>query len=621
MAESPLSLLVCTHGQSEIRLANSAPAQISVQASTGTSVLVEVATNLPAWTPFSVLHLTGGSTVGEVALPTEGVAQVFARARQLGTVGGTVATVRTLQDLGFAETAPERVVYVLGYYQPGDGGEGAFRWESASTLPEDAGLVVASRADPTQGRWLRAVSDSVNVRWFGARGDGVTEDSAAIQAALDAVVAAGGGRVVVPTGVYALTNKLILDNNLTLEGVGASTVIRCWTAKPYGAIGTRDFFEHGGVTTNLHVRNLTVDLGGVGRYGVIYGAVQDGSIESVNVLRPAVYGIYLVREYPDQLGLTGRPQRIRVAGCRVLGVTDVGIEFRGAVACVGRGNSATGTAGCAFYVWDGAMACTLTGNTAQGENETNALKAFSVVGKDATITVTNETFQTHNITLVGNTAHRVAIGLQVKGQPDNQPYNVTMDGNTLDGEGVVEAKGLEIIECHHVSVVNNNFNEFNIPITMNQATAGFRATGAQFISIDRNTFHGGGSSSIYGNRGGSLSDNRFVQQFSTPVYLFANQDCRISGNQFQNVCSKPGVAIYALPYQGIETLRNIFIGNQAFDDRPDRVLRGLVVFGEGAANYNVVRDNVALAGGPWAPAFVNLGTGANNIVSDNLDGQ
>jgi len=620
MAGLGAGLAMSAQGQSEIRLFNSAPARVAVQAATGTSLLVEVATNLPGWTPHAALHLTGGSTAQEVDLPTDGVAQVFARARQFGTVGGTVATVRSLADLRFAETATERLVYVLGYYQPGDGGEGAFRWDSGSTLPEDGGLVVASEATPAAGRWLRATADSVSVKWFGARGDGATEDSAPLQAAIDAVVAAGGGRVTVPAGIYAITNKLLLDSNLTLEGVGGSAVIRCWTAKPYGALGTKDYFQHGGNTTNLHVRNLTVDLGGVGRYGVIYGAVQDGSIERVNVLRPAIYGIYLVREYPDRLGESGRPQRIRVAGCRVLGVTDVGIEFRGALACVGQGNSATGSEGCAFYVWDGAVACTLSGNTVQGDSETNALKAFSVVGKDATIVVTNLEFQTHNITLVGNTAHRVAIGLQVKGQPDNQPYNVTMDGNTLDGDGVFEAKGLEIIECHHVAVVNNNFNEFNIPITMNQAP-GFRATGAQFIWIDRNTFVGGGSSSIYGNRGGSLSDNRFVQQWATPVYLFGNQDCRINGNQFQNVCASPGVAIYALPYQGLETLRNIFTGNHAFDDRPEKVLRGLVVFGAGAADYNMVRDNVALAAGPWAPAFRDLGTGTHNVVADNLDGQ
>jgi polygalacturonase len=41
-----------------------------------------------------------------------------------------------------------------------------------------------------------------NVKWFGAKGDGVTTDKAAIQAAIDACAADGGGTVYLPPGKY-----------------------------------------------------------------------------------------------------------------------------------------------------------------------------------------------------------------------------------------------------------------------------------------------------------------------------------------------------------------------------------------------------------------------------------
>ena len=59
------------------------------------------------------------------------------------------------------------------------------------------------------------------VRDFGAKGDGATKDTAAIQAAVDAAAKAGGGTVEVPAGVY-LTGSLYLKSNVDFHvGAGA----------------------------------------------------------------------------------------------------------------------------------------------------------------------------------------------------------------------------------------------------------------------------------------------------------------------------------------------------------------------------------------------------------------
>lgn len=62
-------------------------------------------------------------------------------------------------------------------------------------------------------------SGTLNVRSYGATGDGVTDDAPAIQDALDAAYAAGGGWVVVPAGTYAcatLPLRIYRNTRLTL---------------------------------------------------------------------------------------------------------------------------------------------------------------------------------------------------------------------------------------------------------------------------------------------------------------------------------------------------------------------------------------------------------------------
>jgi hypothetical protein len=64
-----------------------------------------------------------------------------------------------------------------------------------------------------------------NVQTYGARGNGTTNDTTAIQAAITACSAAGGGIVFVPEGTYKCTSTLTLKREVTLRGVGKTASV------------------------------------------------------------------------------------------------------------------------------------------------------------------------------------------------------------------------------------------------------------------------------------------------------------------------------------------------------------------------------------------------------------
>jgi len=67
-----------------------------------------------------------------------------------------------------------------------------------------------------------ATPDPLNVRDFGARGDGQTDDTAAFQKALQASAVSGGGVVLAPRGNYFFAGHLNVPPAVTLRGVWES---------------------------------------------------------------------------------------------------------------------------------------------------------------------------------------------------------------------------------------------------------------------------------------------------------------------------------------------------------------------------------------------------------------
>ena len=98
--------------------------------------------------------------------------------------------------------------------------------------------------------------------WWGATGDGVTDDTVALQATFAG--AAGGGTVLIPPGVFTYAEDLVLPRGTVLRGPGkdqqsGSTAARLLATHADARIR---FDDH------CHIQDLLIDGGGVANWGL-----------------------------------------------------------------------------------------------------------------------------------------------------------------------------------------------------------------------------------------------------------------------------------------------------------------------------------------------------------------
>ena len=107
---------------------------------------------------------------------------------------------------------------------------------------------------------------TLNVLDFGAKGDGVMKDTAAIQKTLDACGENGGGTVLVPDGVY-LTGSILLRANTTLQLQGRASLLGSPDIADYPLVNVRwegEFREgHQALISALDAANVTITGGGI----------------------------------------------------------------------------------------------------------------------------------------------------------------------------------------------------------------------------------------------------------------------------------------------------------------------------------------------------------------------
>lgn len=186
------------------------------------------------------------------------------------------------------ETFPGSVNFVqtAGYSIVGDGGGALYK--RVSTEPSHAG-----KFQSADGAWWELAEAQPDLRMFGAKGDGVTSDSFAFQAAYDFMKVNGGGEVTLTETAtyYSVDTTITYDNttHFTLRGIGFPMIMDVSTD------GSNTFNIGNGVHSGYRTlfENLRIWGKATPQNGTALNISYAGNmrINNVNIFRHAGFGI------------------------------------------------------------------------------------------------------------------------------------------------------------------------------------------------------------------------------------------------------------------------------------------------------------------------------------------
>ncbi len=218
-----------------------------------------------------------------------------------GSTGAGVAslqTVSTIAALRALASGSSTYVDVGGYFVTGDGGGGWFYWDATSITADNDGTVITPSTAPGTGRWVRIYSGPINIKWFGAVGDGATSSQTAVTASLIAANA-GGKAVFIPKGTFLVTGiSLAGMEDMVLEGDGLESIILGAAAGGTSIIrlgnGGSDPDGPVSATRRLVARNFSLAANGTFTYGLYLHSGIDCRFQNISIISSDITtGMYI----------------------------------------------------------------------------------------------------------------------------------------------------------------------------------------------------------------------------------------------------------------------------------------------------------------------------------------
>ena len=353
-----------------------------------------------------------------------------------------------------------------------------------------------------------------NVQNFGAKGDGITDDTAAIQSAIDAAAAAGGGQVYLPTGTYIVSGGeepsdgcLMLKSNVFMygDGMGATNVKVAdgSDTKITGVIRS----AYGEETHDFGVSNLTID----------------GNRDSTTGKVDGWFNGYIP-------GQEGYDSNVTLDSVEIKDCSGYGFDPHEQTVNMVIKNSVSHGNGLDGFVADFLSDSTFENNVAYD----NDRHGFNVVTS------------THDFTLTNNVAYNNGgngIVVQRGSEDIPSPSNITITGGEVYGNG---AEGVLIKMSSAVTVSDVDIHD--------NASAGIRVYGSNHVEIIDNTLN----NNSLGNPVPEIIIQSYDDTLGVSGKYFNGSDNTIQGN----IISGSDLSTYGVAERNEDgTDRNAIIGN------------------------------------------------------------
>jgi len=568
-----------------------------------------------------------------------------------GSLHSSKCRMTTIVQLRTISTSDANTIYFV----TDSGKEGWFLHDPGDTVSADnTGTVIVSVSG---ARYKRVIeNDALNVKWFGAMGDGSTDDTDVIQQVLDAVPASGG-TVFIPNGEYMINTLVALKPNSNTDLLLAPGAVL--KAIPNAA----NLYHIINIVSKDHVTVQGGMLAG-DRYGHLAATGEHGMGISIRSSRNVTIRDTIIKDcWGDgiYIGIVSATTRIQCENINILNVTCENNRRQGmsVTACVGglalgsRFNQTNGVepqSGIDIEPNEGDVVQNFTVlNCVCNDNKGSGIAIYGTTGDNARGNI-----------LEGNTCDRNIRGIQVRGASHNKVlYNhcsgntdmgIRIAGNSRTGKNqynqiignTVLDNGTKGIVVEGTSATDIGYNVFQHNVCKGNQNEGINLTHARYCLVTNNQCDGNqfgirlvGAACQHNDISGNLCvNNRYgIQLWESSFNQLQGNRCndnmqaglwlrrQSNSNQIvSNTCIGNGQEAH-------NTFDNLLIMEQSSNNQlqMNTVRKGSgnirprygVNIADTSSSHNFVANNDLLGGGETAAIF-DAGTGTITISGNRI---